>query len=170
MKRYGRIMVGFIVVVFFFSGCALTPVTRTANLKMTPNGGVAYDDRSIPIIQSTPGPVAVATGAAIITRAKADGEYTRSMASLLKARAEHARAVKTNGDASANTNKIIGVVINDSLDKTLYFDNPEMAWTYNVRVGGYEFVPVGSAPKRINYWFAGDKKKRTVRVKRGGRG
>jgi hypothetical protein len=134
---------------------------RSAGMKTTPDA-VYYEGQGIPVISPSPDPVEVATGAAIIKDAETRGKYSQAMVELLKARTEAAK--KGEEGASAKSKKLVGVVINDSLVKELFFDHPSFNWFYGIRVGKYEFVPFDKLPNRLNYWWGGDKKKRSFRV------
>jgi len=162
MKKIGLFLVVGLLSVFFISGCAST---RSAGMKTTPDGGVYYEGQGVPIVYSPPGPVQVATGAAIITRANSELEFNRALASLIRARAESIKNGVPNQDVSSK--KFLVVVINDALNKVLHFDDPRLKKVYDVVVGDHQFFSADRMPKKITYWYTGSTRKKTAKVKEG---
>jgi hypothetical protein len=127
-----------IVVFLFSSGCA---GYRVANLEETENG-IKHRDTNISILEPSVYPTDMARAKEILSQAE-----------INKAMAEQIRS----GQSANIIGGYTGVVINESVRETFYFNHPTRSTTISIPPGGKcVFIKSTKIPDRISGRFASD--------------
>lgn len=118
--------------------------------------GIMHEDINASLLAFSIGPQELANAKATLIMAPAQAELYSALAKRI--------AAVDNVSRNGREERFLGVIINEDPVKTAFVDHPEMAWTYRIRPGNYEFIQLEVIPDRISVLFQGDKRKKHLRV------